>query len=154
MDTEECYGVFDTSWLFLGLPQFLSRPENLRVSLAVLGGRYSHSMADLTSLLSCSFQQRHLPSFLQWTQWWWLGRGEARYCLSATKLNRAMFILLANSDDALHGGRGTGRLGKSRAFALLLFTHPPLAPICSFVVSISGTRVGQCSAILSPDAGL
>lgn len=38
------------------------------------------------------------------------GWGEARYCLSATKLNRAMFILFANSDDALHGGRGTGRL--------------------------------------------
>lgn len=67
--------------------------------------------------------------------------------------NRAMFIHFANSGDTLHGGRRTGRLGKSRAFAPPLFTHPLLAPIYSFVISISGTRVGQCSAIRSPDTG-
>lgn len=128
-----------------------SQPENLWVSLVVLGGRYGHSVADLISLLCCSFQQRHLSSFLQRTTWGW-GRRLGIVYQQPNSTGWCSFSLLTLVTLFTEEG-GQGGWEKSRAFAPPLFTHPPLAPICSFDVFISGTRVGQCSAIISPDRG-
>lgn len=87
-----------------------------------------------TFLLSCSGHQ-----------------GDIVYLQS--KYNWAMLIFFAKSSDTVHGGERIGRLRESRAFGPPLSTQPLLALMCSFVISISGTRVRQCSAITAPDIG-